>query len=153
MSGIERQRGLTLVELILFIVVIGLALAAVLAAFNTAARSSGDPVIRKQAIAIAESLLEEMRAVPYACPAGATCDPVTTGNRTDVHALTDYHGFTMNGIRALDGTSIPQLSGYSATVAVTDEALSGRAGKRIRITVTHDASGEGVTLEGWRGEY
>jgi Tfp pilus assembly protein PilV len=64
----KHARGLTLVELIIFIVVVSAAVAGVLAVFTQATRASSDPLIRKQAIAVAESLLEEILAVPYTCP-------------------------------------------------------------------------------------
>ncbi|MCX8086956.1 MAG: type II secretion system GspH family protein [Rhodocyclaceae bacterium] len=152
MSFIERQRGLTLTELILFIVIVGAAVAGVLSVFVEATRRSADPLIRKQAMAVAESLLEEILAVPYTCPPGATCNAVTITNRTATHALADYNGFTMTGICALDGTVIPQLSGYTAKVEVADEGTWNGANGRL-ITVTVSAASESVSLTGWRGAY
>lgn len=150
MSCIERQRGLTLIELVIFIVVVAAAVAGVLAVFVQTTRASGDPLVRKQAVAVAESLLEEILAVPYTCP-DASCVAVTTANRGATHAVADYNGFTMTGISAVDGSAIPQLAGYNAAVAVAVQALNGAAGSRITITVT--AGAESVTLEGWRGNY
>jgi MSHA pilin protein MshD len=151
MLSIERQRGLTLVELIFFIVIVGVALAGVLAVFDQTTRHSADPMIRKQAVAAAESLLEEILAVHYTCPGGATCNAVTTANRTQTHELDDYNGFSMTGISAIDGTAIAQLAGYSDGVTVTGEALNGRNGMRISVTVSR--GGESVTLDGWRGQF
>lgn len=149
--GVERQRGLTLVELILFIVIVGAAVAGVLSVFTQATRGSSDPLVRKQAIAVAESLLEEIMAVHYTCP-DASCVAVTTTNRTATHAVGDYDGFTMSGIRALDGSAIAQLAGYTATVTVAPEALwSGANGRQIAVTVSGGT--ESVTLTGWRGAY
>ena len=54
------QRGFTLIELIIFIVVVAAGLAGILSVMNTVVKSSADPMIRKQTIAIAESLLEEI---------------------------------------------------------------------------------------------
>jgi len=151
MSISERQQGMTLIELILFIIIVGVALAGVLSVFNVATRHSADPLVRKQAVAIAESLLEELWATPYACPSGATCSAVTTTNRTQAHQLADYHGFTMTGISAIDGTPIAHLSGYVASIAVTPATLNGRAGQAISITVSR--GDESVTLDAWRGQY
>jgi MSHA pilin protein MshD len=64
------QRGVTLVELIVFIVVVGTAAMGVLLAIDVAARSSADPMIQKQALAVAESLLEEAQLQPF-----TYCDP------------------------------------------------------------------------------
>ena len=48
------QRGFSLVETAIFIAVVGIGLAGVLLAITTATRDSVDPLIRKQAVAIAE---------------------------------------------------------------------------------------------------
>ena len=152
MSSIERQQGLTLVELIVFILIVGVALAGVTSIFIQVSRSSADPLIRKQALSVAESLMEEIQAVSYSCPGGATCNAVTTANRTLTHEVDDYSGFTMTGISAIDGTAVPQLAGYTATVTVGAEAAwSGANGRQISITVS--SGNESVTLTGWRGKY
>ncbi|TNY06970.1 type II secretion system protein, partial [Escherichia coli] len=49
----QRPRGLSLIELLLFIVVVGIALSAMLMVFATATRASVDPLIRRQQLAIA----------------------------------------------------------------------------------------------------
>lgn len=151
MSSTERQRGLTLIELIIYIVVVSVAVAGVLLVFVQTTRASGDPLIRKQAAAIAESLMEEIMATPYACPGGATCNAVSTANRGQTHAISDYNGFSMTGVSALDGAPIAQLATYNAVVSVIAQALNGANGSRITVTVT--AGSESVVLEGWRGAF
>ena len=64
------QRGMTLIELIMFIVIVSVGVAGILAVLNTAVRGSADPMIRKQMLAIAESLLEEVELQPF-----SYCDP------------------------------------------------------------------------------
>ena len=70
MSPERAERGLSLIELVVFIVVLGIGLAGTLVAYNQATRSSVDPLVRKQVLAIAASLLEEiqLRGFTY-------CDP------------------------------------------------------------------------------
>jgi len=65
-----RQRGVTLVELILFIVIVGIAVGGILTVMNLATRGSADPVRRKQALIIAEGLLEEVELARF-----SYCDP------------------------------------------------------------------------------
>ncbi|MCC7546777.1 MAG: type II secretion system protein [Burkholderiales bacterium] len=60
-----RERGLTLIEMIVFILVVSIALTAVLLAMNRTTSRSSDPLVRKQALAIAEGLLEEVQLMPY----------------------------------------------------------------------------------------
>lgn len=64
------QSGISLIELVVFIVVVGIALAGILTVMNVATRNSADPLVRKQALAIAESLLEEVQLMPF-----TFCDP------------------------------------------------------------------------------
>ncbi len=63
MSATPRSaaRGVSLVELIVFIVIVGVAMAGLFAAFNTITAASADPQVRKQVLAIAESLMEIRR--------------------------------------------------------------------------------------------
>ena len=66
----NSQRGISLIELIMFIVIISIALAGILLVMNRVTGHSADTLIRKQALAIAESLLEEVELMPF-----TYCDP------------------------------------------------------------------------------
>lgn len=85
------QRGISLIELIMFIVIVSVALAGILLVMNVTTRSSADPLIRKQALAIAESLLEEVEVMPF-----TYCDPddpnaVTANSSADCTAGLDQN--------------------------------------------------------------
>ena len=75
------QAGITLIELIIFIVIVSIAVAGVLSVMNITAQHSADPLIRKQEQAIAEALLAEIELQPF-----TWCDPtdanaaIATGN-------------------------------------------------------------------------
>ncbi len=64
------QRGISLIELIMFIVIISVALAGIMLTMNVTTKSSADPLVHKQALAIAASLLEEVELMPF-----TICDP------------------------------------------------------------------------------
>jgi MSHA pilin protein MshD len=68
--SIERSRGVTLIELIMFMVIAGVALAGFFAVFSTFVKGSADPQARKQVLAIAESLMDEVSLMPF-----TYCDP------------------------------------------------------------------------------
>ena len=70
-------RGLTMVELIIFIVIVSIAIAGVLLVMNVTTARSGDAQLRKQALSIAEALLEEVESARF-----TYCDPQST-NATD----------------------------------------------------------------------
>ncbi len=65
-----RQSGVTLVELIMFMVIISIALAGILQIMRLTTANSADPLRRKQALMIAEALLEEVRQAGF-----TWCDP------------------------------------------------------------------------------
>ncbi|MGZ4977674.1 MAG: type IV pilus modification PilV family protein [Methylobacter sp.] len=69
-SGAIRQRGLSLIELVIFMVIVGIAMAGILSSINFSVQHSADPVVKKQALAIAEALLEEIELMPF-----TWCDP------------------------------------------------------------------------------
>ena len=176
MSISRLQRGLTLIELIVFIVIVSTALAGVLTVLNVTTKSSADPMIRKQALAIAEALLEEVQLQPFTwCdPNDATelaaatrysdCtrpentlapesdEPTTVnGNNRGVGSLPwdnvdDYHNLVTTTSIAGGGTAL-----YSATVTIERDSLNGiPADASLRITVTVTGGGETIQLQGYR---
>lgn len=152
----------------MFIVIIGIALAGILLVMDTVTGRSADTLIRKQALAIAESLLEEIELQDFiaasgvtACPPNPTPNPVTQANRASgYHIVCDYNGFNMPaGITTVNGLAVPGLGGYSATVAVAPAALGSgaatiAAGSAVQITVTvTDPQGNPAQVAGYRTAY
>lgn len=64
------QKGISLIELVIFIVIVAVGVAGILSVMNITVMHSADPLIQKQAVAIAESLLEEIELQPF-----TWCDP------------------------------------------------------------------------------
>lgn len=144
-----RPRGFTLPEVIIAIVVLGVGLAGVLLALRTVARSNGDPVVHRQMQAIAQELLEEIQLKPYAPAANAAPAACARDTFNDV---SDYHGYSCSGMRAVDGTVIPALAGFTVNISVAAGTLGGvAAAKRIVITVGNGS--ETLQLVGWRTDY
>ena len=74
---LRKSKGLSLVELVVFIVIVSTAVAGVLGVMDVTTRSSVDPMIHKQALAIAEAVLEEVQLQPF-----TYCDPDDPGAAT-----------------------------------------------------------------------
>lgn len=159
-AGQRRQRGVSLVELVIFIVVIGIALSSVAGALAFATRHTADPLLQRQALAVAESLLQEVLAQPFVNlnPDGSAEAPgpeagEARGSPTaPFNHVNDYHGYTMAGIVDLNGAPVAGLAAYSAAVTVTSVAFDGIAAAdslRVQVTVTGPGGVE-VTLTGLR---
>lgn len=150
-SRYRPQRGLTLLELLIFIVVVGIALAGVLTVLNIAVKSSADPLVRKQMLAIAEALLEEVQLQTF-----TWCDPddpnaatatSTLGCTASPNGAVEIIGKeTINGVPEARGSLATPLdnvsdyngenvttnivgtagmpAGYSANIAVADTSAA-----------------------------
>lgn len=65
-----NQIGATLIEMVIFIIVVGVATAGILSALSNSVRGSADPMLHKQGLAIAEALLAEIEQQAF-----SYCDP------------------------------------------------------------------------------
>jgi MSHA pilin protein MshD len=68
--SIRHQRGLTLIEQIVFMIVIGVGVVGLVSVMGTMIRTSADPMVSKQSLAIAEAMLNEVLQQP-----NTWCDP------------------------------------------------------------------------------
>lgn len=122
---------MTLVELVITIVIIGIASAALFSAMAAITGRSADPMLRQQSLALAEAYLEAISARPYAQLPGAAQ--------------------AASAPQDIDGN--PILSDYRVAVEVDGGgALNGVAATRIAVTVT-DPQGQTLVLQGWRTCY
>ncbi len=173
-----RGRGLggfTLIELVLFIAIASTALTGVLRVFIESTLKSADPMQRRQSLAIAESLMEEVQLMPFTFCDGDDAN-VETATSTSGCAGTadaigpesgesrfatpqfdnvnDYHAYAMTGIVDVTNTAVTGLSGYNASVSVAASALgsmSAASGDALRITVTVTSpNGQSLSLDGYR---
>lgn len=153
-----RQRGLTLIEVILSMVVLGIGVAFFISVFGASLQTSADPMQRKQALAVAESMLHEIAAKPFSNPSGGFTGAATQANRPLFDDIGDYHGFATSGVHSIDGGAIASLSGYDVSVTVAAAALgsgaSAIASTSARlITVTVQYAGGIVSLSSYRTAY
>lgn len=152
MPAISRARGVTLVELVVAIVIIGVALAGVLMVFIRNTSASADPMIWHQATAIAEAYLEEALTKNFTDPDGTNVGET----RATYDDVLDYN-FSDTGARDQNGTPIAGLEGYTVQVQAAQEALNGipsTDAARVTVTVTPAVLASGaVTISGYRTNY
>jgi len=161
MCNSRRATGFSLIEVVIFILILGLAFAGLLILFNRTSSASVDPVIRKQALAISASLIEEieLRAFTFCDPDDsnvytATGPPAvgsvtgcTTqegigveggetryGATTRFDNVSDYNGYCMGpGSPACPDATIVTASGAS---------VSGLEAYRADVGITQITTGE-----------
>lgn len=155
-----RQGGLTMIELIVFIVIMGVALAGVITVFAYTSNSSADPLQRKQAMLLAEALLEEVSLArfTYCHPNDAAAETATSasgcmtlpenvgplpGEKRPFFNINDYvSGFgarasftdtdPLGGITDVTGAGLPsRLAFYKAFVTINSVAKFGPDGMQI----------------------
>lgn len=163
---------MTLIELVIAIVIIGVGLVGIMQAYATLVKNSADPLIQKQMLAIAEEMMEEIMLKPYA-PATNTA-PANCARDT-WNDIQDYNGYNTAfanctggatispaAIYDISGSALPALSGYAVSVTVANTTLPANQlppspqsnpipssdAMLITVTVTHGSNS--LQLLGWR---
>ena len=176
----RRERGLSLIEVVVFIVVLGIGLAGMAILYNQLTLASVDPLVRKQAVAIANSLMEEIQLRPFTycdpddaavftagSPVGCTTQEgigaeggETRYGPTLFDNVSDYNSFPpmAGSIQDINNNTIAGLAGYTASVVVANAggdfpaAVPAAEALRITVTVTGPAN-VSVVLDGYRLRY
>ena len=147
--AIRSQRGVTLVELLVSIVIVSIAAGGVLGVLSMTTAASADPMIRHQAAAIAEAYLEEILLKPTTDPDGVDGE----GARADFDDLDDYNGLVDTGARDQFGAPITALAGYDVGVSVSPSSalpsVPAVDALRVDVVVTH-GTGINFILSGYR---
>ncbi|MGH8679474.1 MAG: type IV pilus modification PilV family protein [Burkholderiales bacterium] len=167
-----RQRGITFIELIIFIMVVGIGVAGILLVYSVTLKGSTDPMVRKQLLAVAEAVMEEAQLMAFTicdpddsqaatAASSANCTGGTDGandesklplgpetgeirgsNTTPFDNVSDYHGYSIAGITDIAGNAIPGLGAYSVQVTVSQLSLNGIPAAES-LSITVTASGPG----------
>jgi len=137
------ESGFTLIELVVAIVVLNIAVLGVYSASSEISRRSADPLLRTQALAIAQSTIAEIQAKKFS-PL-ADCPPVRKpGGRTHFSHICHYIPWTDTVVRDQFGSTLKQFNQYSLEVSITPTDNLGPPGSQVpsdaalRITVSVD---------------
>ena len=172
----RRRSGFSLLEVVILIVVLAIGFAGIVLLFNQVTRASVDPLVRKQALAIAASVMEEVQLKPFtfcdpddasvytaATPAGCTTQegpgPEVGELRATFDNVSDYDGFEMGAgtadpITTAAGTTVNGVGDYHVRVTVVNAALDTVAESLLTTVVaTHVPSQTAVTLRSYRTRY
>ncbi|MBI3711776.1 MAG: type II secretion system protein [Burkholderiales bacterium] len=174
------QKGLSLIELILFMLIISIALVGITQIVNLTTVASADPLREKQALAIAESLLEEIElqaftfcdpddpkagtaqvaaVAPNGCTDAASVQVAAPTNSGGIETrngvvrfdnVGDYNGYTMPNALDINGNAVDAALNNYATSVAIDFPAPGDF-MRINVRVTSGATD--VLLTGYRYRY
>ncbi len=143
------QSGVSLIELVLSIVIISISLTGIYTVINLTSSHSSNPVVQQQALAIAETYLEEILLQAY------QNDPVngySGSDRSLFDDVDDYNGLNDSGVHDHLGNAVSSLANYNVQVTVSvPQALSGVWVKKITVAVS--GVGTGLSLTAYRADY
>ena len=167
----KRAAGFTLIELIVFIVIVSVGLAGVLTVFDTVTRRSADPVRAKQALAVAEGMLDEILNKNFCDPdtetlpasgssLPAVCGAHTTEASRDLYDdVDDYNGYASTGVKDVTSSATTVLTGYNVSVSVQTPAANFVVGadsvpstnyRIVTVTVADTVSNQNYDITGYK---
>ena len=141
--GRASQRGLTLVELVVTIVVIATAGSALLGTLSYLSGRGGDYLLQAQAQSIADAYLSEITGKCF-----ADCLPGAEANRQQFDDVTDYNGLDTNVATDEAGNIVGT---FRVRVNLTPGGLVGvPAASAWRVDVTVNYGSDFVVATGYR---
>lgn len=154
---LSSGKGFSLIEMLVFIVIVSIALVALIRVFNQAAINNVDPVIQIRALECAQAKLDEIlgRRFDEASPTGGipACGSAEAGARacagivadTDLDDVGDYNSHSDS---SLDNCAVT----VTVTSAGTDLGLPNAEARRIIVTANSVGGGQ-VTLSAYRANF
>lgn len=134
----STQRGFTLIELVMFIIIVGIALAAIGLQIQTSVQSSADPLLREKGIALANFYMDEIlrkkwnentptgggcvQAGGIACAGGAAATAIGAEageTRANYDDIDDYNDLPVAAAPSdQTGAALADFDGFTVTVEV-----------------------------------
>ena len=152
LGQVKGQGGFTLIEVMVFIVVVAIAMGALLAVFNESVVKSVDPAVRIKALEKAQATLDDILARKFdentptggvpACDSlkGLPCSGVSPDG--DFDDVGDYHGY-------VDNSDARFPLSVSVTLAGDDLGLASAQAKLISVNVAMPG-GSTLTLSAYK---
>lgn len=176
----KKQRGVTLIELVICIVLLGIAASAMLTAFGNMMASSSDPLWHNKSIKLGQLFLDEILGKAYdettplgGLPVATVIDCNTLGpddgvgpgdeidegnSRVLFDDVDDYHGIE-NAPENLTDDLRASYANYSVKVSVTcdDDNVVGASdtsnAKKITVSVLAPSQSQPMEFSAYKGNY
>lgn len=167
----SSQRGFTLIETVIVIVLVGAMMAGMTSLFMNNVGNSHRPFLRQRALAVANAYMDEIQRKQWneATPLGGGC--VNTGascptgpgviaigadgeTRATYDDIDDYHGLNQSPPQDSSGTDMPGYAGYTVSVTVAQpggswNTIPAADVRLITVSVT-SSSNETISLSAYR---
>jgi hypothetical protein len=146
----RRRRALSLMEVVISTLIVGVMTVAALNGLGSATRSGELAGNRGIAHGLADDLVSEILSKAYSDPAGTAGFGLEGGEaapRTNFDDVDDYHNWNSKPPKAADGTTIPNRADYRQRVTVEkvvpsnpSQVVGGadQGAKRICVTIEYD---------------
>lgn len=165
-TNVTRQSGFTLIEMIVFMVVVSIGLATLLLAYNHAVSRGTDPVIRVRLLELAQSRLDDVMARKYdetspiggipACGSAESGAPACGGAIGADSGENSANPASLDDVDDFHNASDTPYTGYTRTVSVafagSELGVANNQAKRITVTVTAPNS-EQFSLSSYRTNF
>ena len=125
-----KQQGFSLIEIVIFIVIVGIAVAAISVQFSQNVQHSAEPLLRQKALAVAHGHMDSIQGLPFASVVAYTDNSVT--------------GFNV---------SVTTSSAAAWTATTPAESIPAASVKKVVITVTTTATSETLSFTLYRVNY
>ena len=162
-----KQKGMTLVEMVISIVLISIAMTAMLTAFSTSMGRSADPLWKNKSLKLGQAYLDEILSKKYDANTPLGGIPAATsiscnvagpggGGRETYDDVDDYNGLSDKPPKLVTNSSMTGYDDYTVEVSVvcagTDVGVSNDNAKLITVTVV-PPNNSSMPFSAYRGNF
>jgi len=160
----SRQQGVTLVELVISIVILGIALVAIVSAISTSVSRGSNVLLQSRMIELSQAYMDEILGKRFDedTPIGGF-PPVTSCNisteeasRAEYDDVDDYDAIANEAPTSQTSSDFSDYTGYEVTVTVScggvDIGVTNTRAKRITLLIS-DPQGQSMTFTAYKGNY